>query len=215
VSLFATVPLSATAISSLRIPPCLDNYFVVNFYQRRLPHVYETEQPVFLTWRLYDSLPSHRAFPAAALSSEQAFDAMDRLLDEDRSGSFYLRQPAVADMIVESTQYNAGILGHYVLHAFVVMPNHVHLLATAAVAVPKLTKSLKGITAKRANAMLALTGRPFWQEKSYDHLVRHARELEKIRNYIEWNPVRAGLVKEPSEYRWSSAGWPTSPKRRP
>ena len=214
-SLFATVPLSATAISSLRIPPCLDNYFVVNFYQRRLPHVYETEQPVFLTWRLYDSLPPYRAFPTAALNSGQAFHAMDRLLDEVWSGSFYLRQPAVADMIVEATQYNAGILGHYVLHAFVVMPNHVHLLATAAVALPKLTKSLKGITAKRANAMLALTGRPFWQEESYDHLVRHARDLEKIRNYIEGNPVRAGLVKEASEYRWSSAGWPTSPNQTP
>jgi REP element-mobilizing transposase RayT len=72
-------------------------------------------------------------------------------------------------MIVEATQYNAGILGHYVLHAFVVMPNHAHLLATPAVPLPKLTKSLKGITAKRANAMLALTGKPFWQEESYDH----------------------------------------------
>ena len=132
---------------------------------------------------------------------------MDRLLDEARTGAFYLRQPAVADMVVEAIQYNAIILGHYVLHAFVVMPNHVHLLATPAVALPKLTKSLKGITAKRANAMLGLTGRPFWQEESYDHLVRHEREYEKIRDYIEGNPVRAGLVSETSEYRWSSAGW--------
>src|SRR6202166_3781140 len=93
------------------------------------------------------------------------------------------------------------------LHAFAVMPNHVHLLITPAVALPKLTKSLKGITAKRANSMLALTGRSFWQEESYDRLVRHEREFEKIRNYIEENPVRAGLVKEASEYRWSSAGW--------
>jgi REP element-mobilizing transposase RayT len=94
-------------------------------------------------------------------------------------------------------------------YAFVVMPNHVHLLATPAVLLPKLTKSLKGITAKLANAMLALTGNPFWQEESYDHTVRHEREFEKIRNYIEQNPVRAGLVKESSEYRWSSAGWAT------
>jgi len=192
-----------------RIPRCLGNYSGMTFYRRRLPHVYETQQSVFLTWRLYDSLPPHRAFPTAALNSGQAFDAMDRLLDEARSGAFYLRRPAVADMIVEAIQYNANILGHYVLHAFVVMPNHVHLLATPAVALPKLTKSLKGITAKRANAMLGLTGRPFWQEESYDHLVRHEREFEKIRNYIEGNPVRAGLVRDASEYRWSSAGWAT------
>ena len=74
---------------------------------------------------------------------------MDRLLDEARDGPFHLRQPAVADMIVEAIHYNSTILKHYLLHAFVVMPNHVHLLATPALALPKLTKSLKGITAKR------------------------------------------------------------------
>jgi REP element-mobilizing transposase RayT len=179
------------------------------FYRRRLPHLYEVEQSVFLTWRLHDSLPSHRAFPAHAINSGQAFAAMDRLLDEASDGAFYLRQPAIADMVVEAIQYNASTLGHCLLHAFVVMPNHVHLLATPAVALPRLTKSLKGITGKRANAMLAMTGSSFWQEESYDHLVRHEREFEKIRNYIEENPVRAGLVREASEYRWSSAGWAT------
>jgi putative DNA methylase len=181
----------------------------MTFYRRRLPHVYEAERSVFLTWRLHDSLPSHRAFPRVALNSGQAFAAMDRLLDDACDGAFYLRQPALADMIVEAIQYNADILGHYLLHAFVVMPNHVHLLATPAVALPKLTKSLKGITGKRANAMLALTGSSFWQEESYDHLVRDEREFEKILNYIEENPVRAGLVREASDYRWSSAGWAT------
>jgi REP element-mobilizing transposase RayT len=179
----------------------------MTLYRRRLPHLYEMQQSVFLTWRLHDSLPPHRVFPTSTLTSGQAFDAMDRLLDEARTGAFYLRQPAVADMIVEAIQYNASTLGHYVLHAFVVMPNHVHLLATPAVALPKLTKSLKGITAKRANAMLGLTGKPFWQEESYDHLVKHEREFGNIRNYIEGNPVRAGLVKDAGEYRWSSAGW--------
>jgi putative DNA methylase len=178
-------------------------------YRRRLPHIYEIEQSVFLTWRLYDSLAPNRAFPAGEISSGRAFAAMDRLLDEARAGQFYLRQPAVADMVVEAIHYNANVIGHYVLHAFVVMPNHVHLLATPAVTLPKLTKSLKGITAKRANAILALTGSPFWQEESYDHLVREAREFDKIWNYIEGNPVRAGLVREASEYRWSSAGWAT------
>ena len=158
-------------------------------YRRRLPHDYETDQPVFLTWRLHDSLPCHRDFPAASVNSGQAFAAMDRLLDEARSGPFYLRQPAIADMIVEAIQYNAAHLEHYVLHAFVVMPNHVHLLATPALPLPKLTKSWKGITSKRANTILAMTGSCFWQEESYHHLVRNEREFEKIRCYIEENPV--------------------------
>jgi putative transposase len=74
-------------------------------------------------------------------------------------------------------------------------------LRQPAVALPILTKSLKGITAKRANRMLALTGGPFWQEESYDHMVRHAREFEKI-----LATLRTILCeRHASDYRWSSA----------
>jgi hypothetical protein len=65
---------------------------------------------------------------------------MDRLLDEACGGQFYLRQPAIADKIVEANHYNADILGHYLLQAFVVMLNHVHLLITPALPLPRLTK---------------------------------------------------------------------------
>ena len=109
-------------------------------------------------------------------------------------------------MVVEAIHRNASVLHHYVLHAFAVMPNDVHLLVNPSVPLPKLTKSLKGITAQRANEMLALTGCPFWQEESHDHLIRNDREFDRIRFYIEHNPVRAGLVKEADQYRWSSAG---------
>jgi putative transposase len=126
------------------------------------------------------------------LTSGQAFAAMDRLFDEVRTGAFYLGQPSIADVTVEPIHYNGDILGHYRLNAFVVMPNHVHLLATPAVRLPKLTKSLKGITAKRANVILGLTGRSFWQDESYDHVVRSEREFEKIRNYIDENLVGRG-----------------------
>jgi len=54
--------------------------------------------------------------------------------------------------------------------------------------------------------MLGLTGTSFWQEESYDHTIRDDREFAKVLSYIEQNPVRAGLVKEASEFRWSSAG---------
>ena len=178
-------------------------------YRRRLPHVSEIGHPTFLTWRLDGSLPPNRFFPTATLTSGEAFAALDRLLDTASTGPFYLRQPPIADMVVEATEYNATVLGHFTLHAFVVMPNHVHLLVTPSVPLPTLTKSLRGITAKRANTMLALVGSPFWQEESYDHQVRRGREFERIRRYIEFNPVRAGLVKESSQYGWSSATWPT------
>ncbi len=67
-------------------------------------------------------------------------------------------------------------------------------------------KSLKGATAREANRLLGRTGEPFWQKESYDHWVRSQREFEKIRAYIESNPVKAGLVQEPEDYPWSSAG---------
>jgi REP element-mobilizing transposase RayT len=121
----------------------------------------------------------------------------------------YLRDPVLAEMVVEAVEYNCRALRHYELHAFVVMPNHVHLLVTAGVPLPILTKSLKGITAKRANEMLGSTGKPFWQEESYDRLVRQDKEFRTIKRYIEENPVRVGLAGQASEYRWSSAGWAT------
>jgi putative transposase len=178
------------------------------FYRRHLPHIDEPGHPVFLTWCLHGSLPPNRPFPVSNVSSGKAFATMDRLLDETRTGPLYLRQPALAQMVVEAIHFNASTLGHYELHAFVVMPNHVHLLATPAVELQKLTRSLKGITSKRANAILGLTGSPFWQEESYDHLVRTAPEFERIRGYIEENPVRAGLAREAREFLWSSARWP-------
>ena len=177
----------------------------MTFHRRRLPHFHEIGKPIFLTWRLHNSLPPNRIFPAASLNSGQAFAAMDRLLDEARTGAVHLRKPAIADMVVEAIHYNANVLKHYLLHAWVVMPNHVHLLATPKVVLTKLTKSLKSITARRANDMLALTGTKFWLEESYDRVVRDAREFDKISNYIEQNPVRTGLVNEAGEYRWSSA----------
>jgi putative transposase len=140
------------------------------------------------------------------LNSGEAFAAMDRILDQARTGPMYLRQPAIADVVVEVLYYCDEELGHYALQAFAVMPNHVHILAVPHVALPKAMKALKGFTAKRANQILGLTGTPFWQDESYDHLVRDGREFERLKRYIEENPVRAGLAGEPSEYRWSSAG---------
>ena len=55
------------------------------------------------------------------------------------------------------------------------------------------------------NQILGLTGQAFWQEESYDHWVRDGKEFDRLRAYIEKNPVKAGLVKAPEHYPWSSA----------
>ncbi len=91
------------------------------------------------------------------------------------------------------------------------MPNHVHLLLTPQVSLSKLLGSLKAATAKRANLLLHRSGQPFWQDESYDHLVRDGDEFRRIQRYIENNPVTACLAATPEEYTWSSAGRPARP----
>jgi len=131
---------------------------------------------------------------------------MDKLLDLERSGALYLRVPEIARMTVQAFFHGAEKLRFYELHAYVVMANHIHLLITPHVELAKLTHSLKRFTAREANRLLGLTGTFFWQDESYDRLVRDPSEFERIRRYIENNPVRAGLVVTPEDYPWSSAG---------
>jgi REP element-mobilizing transposase RayT len=130
---------------------------------------------------------------------------MDRLLDGAREGPMHLRAPEIAQLMVDALHYHAGSLAHFDLHHYVVMPSHVHILITPRVPVSKLTQSLKRYTAREANRLLRLTGRPFWQEESYDRIVRNGEEFRRIAGYIEANPVRAGFVSTPEEFRWSSA----------
>src|SRR5580692_8280430 len=99
-------------------PPAFSLLSFRMFYRRRLPHLYEIGQPVFLTWRLHGSLPPHRFFRSEHIQSGKAFVAMDRLLDEARIGPFYLAQSVVADMILDAFEYNSRTLEHYDLHAF-------------------------------------------------------------------------------------------------
>jgi REP element-mobilizing transposase RayT len=83
---------------------------------------------------------------------------MDRLLDQARTGPLHLRRAEIAAMVVEAIQYRSDYLGHYELHAYVVMPNHVHLLITPAISISEIMQSMKRFTARRANQMLGLTG---------------------------------------------------------
>jgi len=177
--------------------------------RRRLPHIDILGQPVFVTFRLHDSLPAHRSFPAA-LTAGEAFAAMDRLLDHARSGPMFLAQPEIAHAVLESLEKGIS-LGHYDLHAWAIMPNHVHLLITPRISLARLLDSLKGASAKRANLLMHRTGQRFWQEESYDHLVRSDEEFRHIRSYIENNPVRAGLAGSPETCEWSSARRPARP----
>ena len=175
-------------------------------HHRRLPHIYPEGKTLFITWHLHGSLPHSSYPPPGKLNAGQAFVWIDRHLDAARSGPLYLKQEPIAQLVIASIRYNAEQLQHYELHAFVVMANHVHLLVLPRVNPSRFLQSVKGYTAREANRLLGRTGQPFWQAESYDHWVRDDRESDRIRAYIENNPVRAGLVANAEDYPWSSAG---------
>jgi putative transposase len=176
----------------------------MTYYERHLPHWQPEDAALFITWRLHGSAPRISNWlqkPAAG----KAFAIMDRDLDKAATGPRWLLDERVAQCVVDALRYGDKELDLYELEAWVLMANHVHILIQPKAALPKITKSIKGFSARHANAILGRTGQPFWREESYDHWVRGPKEMGKIFQYIENNPVPAGLVEKPEDYRWSSA----------
>jgi REP element-mobilizing transposase RayT len=92
------------------------------------------------------------------------------------------------------------------LLAFVLMPEHVHVLGilTEAVTINKIFGRWKAWVAKELNELAGKNGR-FWQAGFYDHAIRNDENLEDIARYIELNPVRRNLIEKPEMYPYSSA----------
>lgn len=118
------------------------------------------------------------------------------------------------------TLYSYSRQGAFRLHAFVVMPEHVHLLIT-----PALDKTLERVVqlvkGGYSHEFGALFGRKkeIWQRGFTDHRIRDAQDFELHLGYIHQNPVKRGLVPDPSEYKFCSAfpgfrldGWPSAAK---
>ena len=185
------------------------------FYRRNLPHWHPDGKSIFITWRLHGSLPASvlKKIRIACAAEDAAtqdrpgkqFLKLDAALDSAKSGPLWLADPEIA-AYTEYPIVHCSELGRYELHAYVIMPNHVHILLDPRVSLAKITGVLKGVASRDANATLGRAGKPFWQDESFDHWVRNSAEFERIRHYIEWNPVRAGLVARPEDWEWSSAG---------
>ena len=111
----------------------------------------------------------------------------------------------------------------FLLFAYVVMPDHIHLLTNQVESSSRVLRYVKGITARRVinylkeqdyqsslNKLRNQKSRrnheySLWQqEKNVFSVFSEKKFMEKV-NYIHMNPVRAGLVERPSDYRWSSA----------
>jgi type I restriction enzyme R subunit len=216
--------MNASLRSRIQVFQPAEDYTVV---RRRLPHWSQAGTLCFITWRTWDSIPGHvlktwltrrddwlvrhgidpthddwRANPQSLDSKlRQEFrlqlsDRWNEHLDECH-GTCVLRRPELAREVVDSLLHFDG--DRYELTDFVVMPNHVHLLAAFPdeAAMLKQCESWKHFTATKINRALGRKGR-FWQQEDFDHLVRSADQFDYLRRYIAANPDRARL--KPGEF---------------
>ena len=197
------------------------------FYRRHLPHWHPQAAVFFVTFRLKNSLPyeiiealreERERANQNALDEQRYFEMWEDYLDRAESGPRWLSQPEIADVVKEALQYRDGKA--FDLHAYCIMPNHVHVvferLSTsewhsdtqesgyqpALPDLPKIMQSLKRHTARQANKILGREG-AFWQDESYDRVIRDNDEYTRILNYILENPVKAGLVSRWEDWKWT------------
>ncbi len=183
-----------------------------------LPHLDAANLMHFVTIRLADSLPQsvHATLDAEAARLKAASDNMqeftqarqrklEKLLDAGY-GSCALKDARVARAVVGSLEFLA-MQGHTIAR-WVIMPNHLHLLIAVhhGTALSSVIRSFKGFTAKTANEILGRSG-TFWFPEFFDRYLRDAEHYSTVVRYIDQNPVRAGLVKDQADWRFSSAGW--------
>ena len=159
-----------------------------------LPHWSQNECTCFITFRLADSLPTEAlirlqtiAQLSAGVPEEEIEESalMQRCLDEGH-GSCLLQNDA-ARQIVESALLHFNGL-RYQLYAFVVMPNHVHVLFMpfADWNQEKILHSWKSFTAKELNHLNSQSG-IVWQKEYWDTLIRNEPHFRKVMNYIHKN----------------------------
>ena len=175
-----------------------------------LPHFDGGEIPQFLTFRLFDSLPQsvleqyRREFEDKGDEGKIAFRKnVEKYLDNGY-GECFLRDPRVAQLVQDSLIFHDE--KKYRLRAWVIMPNHIHFLATPLenVELREIAHSIKSFTAHEANKLLNREGQ-FWQHEPFDRYIRNQKHFVNVIEYIENNPVKAGLCQRSEDWRFSSA----------
>ena len=166
-----------------------------------LPHWHQDGKYVFVTFRLYDSLPQeklqwlHDERESWLKLHPQPWDkkttkeyiskfgkAIDKWLDNDH-GNCLLKKQSNRKIVEDALLFFDG--KRYDLIAFVVMPNHVHILIKLkeGYKLIEIMRSIKSFTAKKINENENKTG-PVWQSESYDRLIRDQKHFENVIRYI-------------------------------
>ena len=162
-----------------------------------LPHYDGLDLTQHVVFRLHDSVPADEI---------EGDDVLDRHL-----GSAILRDPACANIVAQALLHHDE--ERYLLQAWCVMPNHVHvLLATAKQhTLGSVVKLWKAYSAAQINKLMSRSGR-LWAPDYFDRYIRDDKHFESNKRYIEMNPVAAGLCETPETWPFSSANYKPKPK---
>jgi type I restriction enzyme R subunit len=189
-------------------------YFVpwaeIDKHERRLPHWRQGRVAVFVTWRLADALAQEKLadwnaeranwmarhpkpwdIATRRCYAEQFGQKIDRWLDAGH-GTCLLRDPSARTELVQVLQTFDGT--RYRMHAWVVMPNHVHVLfsPTGAESPARTIGAWKGVSARCIHLHCGGSGQ-FWQPESWDTLIRSPDHFASCCRYIAENPVSSRL----------------------
>lgn len=188
-----------------------------------LPHFDSLDVVQHVTFHLADSLPEDAV---ERLRAEiQQLDPEKRDIEKRRRfeaivdaghGACWLRRPDCARIIQEALLHFDG--ERYRIIAWVVMPNHVHVLfqTLAGWSMSTVVSSWKTFTANAVGRLIRQPGQPLphvWHPEFWDRYIRDATHLARAVAYIHNNPVKAGLVSRPEDWPWTSALPPETPER--
>lgn len=171
-----------------------------------LPHRDEPGLTQFVTFHLGDSFPTELRSEWAALLQIEAEpkrrEQLQAYLDKG-CGECLLRRPDVAQVVEDSLLFHHE--QRYELRAWVVMPNHVHVLFQMGDAsMSRTVEDWKKFTAHAVNKLLGRKG-SLWFEDYWDTYMRNPEHELQTRDYIEANPVKAGFAAAAKDWKWSSA----------
>lgn len=184
-----------------------------------LPHCDHPGLLQTITYRLADSLPARVVAEFETdtrhLSPEERRNQRRARVDawlDSGFGCCVLQYPAAAACVRDSWQHFARI--YYDLIAWVIMPNHVHVLIRVYDGVPmsKIVQSWKNFTARRIRQMISeetlvspLPEKGLWMRDYWDRFIRSEQHFQATVEYIHQNPVKAGLVSKGDDWPWSSS----------
>ncbi|MFI5385309.1 MAG: REP-associated tyrosine transposase [Fimbriimonadales bacterium] len=175
-----------------------------------LPHRDDLELTQFVTFRLYDSVPQElldawkqdlRHLPRDERENRMRSTILKYI--DCGAGQCFLRDDRIAQLVQDALLFFHE--ERYELLEWVIMPNHVHLLVDLHedFALEDVVHSWKSFASKEANKILQRSG-DFWYREYYDRWIRNEAHYNRVVDYIAFNPVKARLAVDVSEWRWSS-----------